>query len=69
MSKHGAGKKRRASCTASEDFWKFVIADRNGFAESLIGSIRRRLLYYVLGAAHLRRILGEYAAYYNERSP
>lgn len=35
---------------------------RNGFAERLIGSIRRELL----GEAHLRRILKSYARYYNE---
>jgi hypothetical protein len=34
----------------------------------LIGSIRRECVDHivVLGEAHLRRILGEYAAYYNE---
>ncbi len=41
---------------------------QNGFAERLIGSIRRECVEHivVLGEAHLRRILGEYAAYYNE---
>jgi transposase InsO family protein len=41
---------------------------QNGFAERLIGSIRRECVDHivVLGEAHLRRILGEYAAYYNE---
>src|SRR5271157_1392653 len=40
---------------------------QNAFAERLIGSIRRECLDYlvVLGEAHLRRILREYAAYYN----
>jgi Integrase core domain len=40
---------------------------RNGFAERLIGSIRRECLDHVivLGEAHLRRILKSYAAYYN----
>ena len=41
---------------------------QNGFAERLIGSIRRECLDHiiVLGEAHLRRILRAYAAYYNE---
>jgi transposase InsO family protein len=41
---------------------------QNGFAERLIGSIRRECVDHivVLGEAHLSRILGEYAAYYNE---
>ena len=40
---------------------------QNGFAERLIGSIRRECLDHVivLGEAHLRRILKNYAAYYN----
>src|SRR3981189_2800251 len=40
---------------------------QNGFAERLIGSIRRECLDHiiVLGEAHLRRILISYAAYYN----
>jgi len=41
---------------------------QNGFAERLIGSIRREWVdrVVVLGEAHLRRILTNYAAYYNE---
>src|SRR5215208_3963878 len=41
---------------------------QNGFAERLIGSIRRECVDHmvVLGEAHLRRILPRYAAYYNE---
>src|SRR5438128_4798018 len=41
---------------------------QNGFAERLIGSIRRECADHVvvLGEAHLRRILTKYAAYYNE---
>jgi transposase InsO family protein len=41
---------------------------QNGFAERLIGSIRRECVdhFVVLGEAHLRRILTKYAAYYNE---
>ncbi len=40
---------------------------QNGFAERLIGSIRRECLDHiiVLGEAHLRRILKSYAGYYN----
>src|SRR5580700_10471413 len=40
---------------------------QNGFAERLIGSIRRECLDHVivLGEAHLRRILKSYSAYYN----
>jgi transposase InsO family protein len=40
---------------------------QNGFAERLIGSIRRECLDHiiVLGEAHLRRILKFYADYYN----
>jgi transposase InsO family protein len=41
---------------------------QNGFAERLIGSIRRECVdhFIVLGEAHLRRILRAYARYYNE---
>jgi transposase InsO family protein len=41
---------------------------QNGFAERLIGSIRRECVdhFIVLGEAHLRRILRAYAGYYNE---
>jgi transposase InsO family protein len=41
---------------------------QNGFAERLIGSIRRECLDHiiVLGEARLRRILKSYARYYNE---
>ena len=40
---------------------------QNPYAERLIGSIRRECLDHlvVMGAAHLRRILRAYAAYYN----
>jgi transposase InsO family protein len=40
---------------------------QNGFAERLIGSIRRECVdhFIVLGEAHLRRILRNYAHYYN----
>src|SRR5512144_2930849 len=41
---------------------------RTGFAERLIGSLRRECVHHVvvLCEAHLRRILTKYAAYYNE---
>ena len=41
---------------------------KNGFAERLIGSIRRECLDHliVLGEPHLRRILQAYARYYND---
>jgi transposase InsO family protein len=41
---------------------------QNGFAERLIGSIRRECVdhFDVLGEAHLRRILRAYAGYYND---
>src|SRR5215470_8621233 len=41
---------------------------QNGFAERLIGSIRRECVDHViaLGEAHLRRILQAYAHYYND---
>src|SRR5450759_4901674 len=41
---------------------------QNGFAERLIGSIRRECLDHivVLGEAHLRRVLRSYTSYYND---
>ena len=41
---------------------------QNGFAERLIGSIRRDCVdhFIIFGEAHLRRILRTYAAYYND---
>src|SRR4029079_3762820 len=47
--------------TASASPWQ------NGFAERLIGSIRRECVdhFVVLGEAHLRRILRAFAHYYN----
>ena len=40
----------------------------NGFAERLIGSIRRECIDHliILGEKHLRRILRSYGRYYNE---
>ena len=41
---------------------------QNGFAERLIGSIRRECVdhFVVLSETHLRRILRAYARYYND---
>ena len=41
---------------------------QNGYAERLIGSIRRECMDHivVLGEAHLGRVLRSYASYYNE---
>jgi transposase InsO family protein len=41
---------------------------QNGYAERLIGTIRRECLDHMIafGEVHLRRILGKYVAYYNE---
>jgi len=41
---------------------------QNGFAERMIGSIRRECVDHiiVLGEAHLRRFLRSYARYYND---
>jgi transposase InsO family protein len=44
---------------------------QNGYAERLIGTIRRECIDHliVFGEAHLRRILREYAGYYNGLRP
>jgi hypothetical protein len=44
---------------------------QNAYVERLIGSIRRECLDHVIvfGEAHLRRILGAYAAYYSAHMP
>jgi transposase InsO family protein len=41
---------------------------QNAYAERLIGTIRRECLDHMImfGEAHLRWILGKYAAYYND---
>jgi len=43
------------------------VTGKNGHAERLIGSIRRECLDHVIivSAAHLRRVLSEYADFYN----
>ena len=48
--------------TAARSPWQ------NGYAERLIGSIRRECLDHIVvfGEAHLRRILAAYAGYYNK---
>src|SRR5882672_11367716 len=52
---------RRGKPTAPASPWQ------NGFAERLIGSIRRECVDHilVLGEMHLRRVLKSYADYYN----
>jgi transposase InsO family protein len=44
---------------------------QNGYAERLIGSIRRECLDHIVvwGEAHLRRVLVAYANYYNNVRP
>jgi transposase InsO family protein len=44
---------------------------QNGFAERLIGSIRRECVDHIIvvGEMHLRRILKSYAGYYNSVRP
>jgi transposase InsO family protein len=41
---------------------------QNAYVERLIGTIRRECLDHIIvfGETHLRRIVGAYAAYYNE---
>jgi transposase InsO family protein len=48
--------------TAARSPWQ------NGYAERLIGSIKRECLDYVVvfGERHLRHLLGSYQRYYNE---
>ena len=69
--------KRRRDAVGRSSFWLYGIRDhpaaprsswQNGYAERLIGSIRRECLDHavVLGEAHLRRILAADAGYYNE---
>jgi hypothetical protein len=62
-------KPRLDQCHSSSDSRMDCAADnRNGFAERLIGSIRRECLdhFVLLGEAHLRRILRNYRRYYNQ---
>jgi integrase-like protein len=73
---YGAAVKRRLRAMGIRDKPIAPASPRqNGFAERLIGSIRRECVDHivVLGEAHLRRILRKYAGYYNElrthRSP
>lgn len=41
---------------------------RNGYAERLIGTVRRACLdrMVIFGASHLRRVLASYTAYHNQ---
>ena len=61
--------------SADFDQWVFVIDQlrraprgKNGYAERLIGSIRRECVDHivVLGERHLRHVLLSYMKYYNE---
>ena len=66
---YGAAVKRRLRAMGIRD--KPIAAGslwQNGFAERLIGSIRRECADHVvaLGEGHLRRVLQSYAHYYNE---
>jgi hypothetical protein len=53
--------------SGSTDHTPITVA-KCAYVERLIGSIRRECLDHVIvfGEAHLRRIVGAYAAYYNE---
>jgi transposase InsO family protein len=55
----------RELLTAPQSPWQ------NPYAERVIGSIRRECLDHliILNESHLRRILREYARYYNESRP
>ena len=60
----------RGSQFGFEDFAAFISAGspwQNCYAERLIGTIRRECVDHliVLGEAHLRRVVVEFAAYYN----
>ncbi len=62
VTRHLAAMGIRDHPTAPRSPWQ------NGYAETLIGSIRRECLDHIVvfGDTHLRRILGAYAVYYNE---
>jgi transposase InsO family protein len=57
--------------SCGDGHWDHPIAPRspwpNGYAERLIGSIRRECLHHIVifGEARLRQVLKAYAAYYN----
>jgi transposase InsO family protein len=59
---------RRSRAMGIRDKPTAPISWQNGFAERLIGSIRRECLDHIVvfGEAHLRRILRSYARYYND---
>ena len=56
-----------ADCGHPGQVHRTSLALANGFAEQLIGSIRRECVDHiiVLGEMHLRRVLKSYADYYN----
>src|SRR4051812_41542124 len=51
----------------SRQTYRTPLAMQNGFAERLIGSIRRECLDHIiiLGQVHLRQVLLAFASYYN----
>src|SRR5260370_1328062 len=66
---YGAAVTRRLRAMAIRDKPTAPVSPwQNGFAERLIGSIRRECLDHVVvfGEAHLRRTLRSYACYYND---
>jgi transposase InsO family protein len=70
MTEHSASRSRLASerMGIRDRPTSFRSPWQNGYVERLIGSIRRECTDHliVFNAAHLRRILAEYASYYNE---
>jgi Integrase core domain len=65
---YGAVVTRRLRAMGSGDKPTALVSPwQNGFAERLIGSIRRECLDYVIvfGETHLRRTLRSYACYYS----
>jgi len=66
---YGAAVRRRLRAMGIRDKPTAPVSPwQNGFAERLIGSIRRECVdhFIVLSEAHLRRILRAYARYYND---
>src|SRR3712207_3550472 len=67
-SKYGAAFARVAAATGIEELrTAYRAPEQNAACERFLGSVRRECLDHllVIGDAHLRRILGEYAAYFN----
>ena len=71
-SKYGAAFARVAAATGIEERCTAYRAPRqNAVCERFLGSVRRECLDHVLvlGEAHLRRVLPEYARYFNRDRP